>query len=88
MLPSFKLFRKKWIIISVVTILVITFGYAINARYYYPKLNNDAVQLFIKDKRRIPEQNNSVYSIIGFNAPDNIHDIHVFGLNLVNETLN
>ena len=65
MLPSFKLFRKKWIIISVVTILVITFGYAINARYYYPKLNNDAVQLFIKDKRRIPEQNNSVYSIIG-----------------------
>lgn len=87
MLRSFKPFRSKWTIIFVAVLIIVTFGYGINARYYYPELNTEAVQFLIKDKKRIPDKNNSLYPIIGFNAPSNIQDIHEFGLNLVNKTL-
>lgn len=87
MLLSFKLLRNKKFAILLIVFLVITIGYAVNANYYYPKLNDDAVQLFIKDKQHISDQENAVYSIIGLNAPDGIQNIHAFGLNLMNETL-
>lgn len=85
MLASLKfLINKKFIFF----VLVLIIGYVVSANYYYPKVNAEAVQFFIKDKQRVSGKENSLYSIIGLNAPDNVQDIHVFGLKLVNETLN
>lgn len=81
------LLRHKKFSIFILVLISIVVGYAFNANYYYPELNTKAVQFLIKDKPRISEQDNSVYSIIGLNAPDTVQNIHTFGLNLVNETL-
>lgn len=88
MSTSLKLLRNKKNLFFALVLLVFVIGYAVNENYYYPKRNAEAVQFLIKDKQRISGQDNSLYSIIGLNAPDNVQDIHSFGLNLVNETLN
>lgn len=55
--------------------------------YYIPGLNEKSVDFFIKNKSRIPDNENSAYAIIGFNAPQDVVDIHAFGLNKVNKML-
>lgn len=82
------LLRHKKLSIFILVLLSITIGYALNANYYYPELNAKAVQFLIKDKQRISEKDNYFYSMVGLNAPSDVQNIHEFGLNLVNETLN
>jgi hypothetical protein len=80
--------KKPILYISVVVLIAL---YALSIRfvykYYYPDLNPESVKFFITDKERVSDQDNVAFAIIGLNAPPETENIHLFGLNLVNQAL-
>ncbi|MGB1800512.1 MAG: hypothetical protein ACPHLK_06750, partial [Gammaproteobacteria bacterium] len=83
-----KFIYKPTVMLSAIVVLIIsTFCIYSLYKYYYPKLNNDAVQFLIKEKQHIPHNKNAIFSIVGLNAPADTIDIHAYGIDLVNKIL-
>jgi hypothetical protein len=71
------------LILLSLAILVFTHLY----NHYFPPLNQTAVKLFILDKKNIKDEDNVEFSILGLTAPEEVTDIHGYGLDLFNRSI-
>ena len=55
--------------------------------HYNPKVNPEAVKLFISDKENVENSDNLLFALIGLTAPKHIEDIHAYGQSKVDKAL-
>jgi len=78
---------KKWIFFIIVLLFVLIFSVVKLKQYYYPELNSDSVNIFILGNHHVSKNENVFYSIIGLNAPKEVIDIHSYGVELIQQSV-